>query len=375
MRVISICYPGIEDICATEIRELCSVDSEMHESAVIFDAPEKRIINYCYFAQTPSKVLGFLGYHQFDSLKNLLDFVHKIDLHGWVTKETSFKVVCTRLGEHDFNSEKVVQGVGGIFFENSGLKVNLKNPDLIIYVYIFNNTCYMGVDLTGLDHGKRDYKTFSPPETINAPIGYALLRVANYDKRDYLMNFNCESGAIAIEAALMATKKSINFYKKDLFRFDRLKPFEKVYYDGYLDELDKNVKDEKLKIFCVDHLMAHIKYTEKNAKIAGVNKLLNFCRMDTEWLDTKFEKASVEKVIALLPSVSNSKSESDIRALYKEIFYQFEYIVKKDALLVFIVRNNEILKEMAKEYKFKVIHERRVFQGQNPYWINSFEKE
>ena len=55
MKFISICYPGIEDICATEIRELCSVDSEQYRTAVVFGAKEQQILKYCYFSQACNK--------------------------------------------------------------------------------------------------------------------------------------------------------------------------------------------------------------------------------------------------------------------------------------------------------------------------------
>jgi 23S rRNA G2445 N2-methylase RlmL len=187
MRIISICHPGTEDICATEIREYCSVDTELHESAVIFDAPEKVVLQYCYFSQASIRILGFLGYTKFESLEHLIEFAKKISLAGWAKKDTSFKVECTRIGEHDFTSETLQKDLGEVFYEKDKLKVNLSNPDMIIYVYIHDNNCYLGVDMAGFDLSKRDYKMFAPPESLKGTIAYSLLRIANYHPSDVLL--------------------------------------------------------------------------------------------------------------------------------------------------------------------------------------------
>ncbi len=373
MKTIAICCPGTEDICATEIRELCAVDSLQHESAVIFEAEEKKLINYCYFTQSTIKVLGFLGFLKFQKLKEILDLVKNIKLTGWINSNTKFKVKCTRFGEHDFTSETIMQEVGAIFYEKDKLKVDLNNPDIIIYVYIFNDSCYIGVDLTKIDLSKRDYKMFSPSETIKGPIAYSLLRIADYDEKDLLLNPFSGSGTIEIEAALFALKKSINHYRKDRFHFERLLPFKTIYFDGYFDEID-NIQDYKLKIYGFDNLLAHVKYAQKNAKIAGVGKLIHHSKVDVEWLDTKFEKQTVDKVICFVPSVSKRKSEQNINKVYKELFYQLQYVLKENGMFISIAHKNELLKQFAAENKFKLIHERQVMQGKSKFWVNVFEK-
>src|SRR3989344_2597479 len=139
MKIIALCFPGTEDICAAEIRELCGVDSSQHESAVLFESNEKKLLNFCYFAQSPVKILGFLGYLKFQNLEEILNHAKVINLAGWINKETTFKIKCARFGEHDFNSETIMQEIGAVFYEKDKLKVDLNNPDLVLYIYIYDN--------------------------------------------------------------------------------------------------------------------------------------------------------------------------------------------------------------------------------------------
>ena len=41
--------------------------------------------------------------------------------------------------------------------------------------------------------------------------------------------------------------------------------------------------------------MKFVVFARKNAKIAGIDKQINFSRVDIEWLDLKFKKNSVDK--------------------------------------------------------------------------------
>src|SRR3989344_4108382 len=374
MKIIALCFPGTEDICATEIRELCGVDSSQHESAVIFELNEAKVLNYCYMSQTPTKVLGFLGMLKFNSLEEILDYVKKIKLIGWTNKNTTFKVKCTRSGEHKFSSETIMQEVGEIFYEKDQLKVVLDNPEILIYVYIHDNNCYIGIDLTLLDLSKRDYKMFSSAETIKCPIAYSMVRIADYNEKDVLLNPATGSGAIEIEAALFMLQKSVNFYRKNKFCFERLLPFKETFYEGYFDELD-NIKTCKLKIYGYASLLSHVKYAQKNAKIAGVDKDIHNTKIDIEWLDTKFEKQTVNKLVTYLPCPSKRRSEHEIIKIYKELFYQIEYILNQNGLFVALTQKNELLKKMAEENKLRMIHERIIMQGKTKFWLNVFEKQ
>lgn len=90
---------------------------------------------------------------------------------------------------------------------------------------------------------------------------------------------------------------------------------------------------------------------------------MNFGRADIEWLDTKFKKNSVDKIVAQIPEPSQSVNEKDVEKLYKEFFYQIEFILKKGGTITAIARNPSLFKKMAD--KFEVINERKVSIGQD----------
>ena len=52
--------------------------------------------------------------------------------------------------------------------------------------------------------------------------------------------------------------------------------------------------------------MKFVSFAKKNAKIAGVDKQINFSRCDLQNLDIKFKENEVDRIVTHLPSSKNS---------------------------------------------------------------------
>jgi len=348
MKALAITHKGMEDICALEIKELIKSESEIKDTVCIFDIKKLDDLSLlCYKGQSVIKVLYLIG-----SCKNKKE-IEKIKLEKLDGK--TFRVDCKRIGKHDFNSVDIEQLVTKRIIKEFKLKVDYDNPDLVFYVYINSNEFYLGIDFAGFDLSKRDYRIFLHPAALKATISYAALKIGKYTPTDILLDPFCGSGTIPIEAALFASKFPINHFQKEKFTFNKVVKFD-------FDKIDKKISTNKLKITGYDHLLKHVKAAQKNAKIAGVNKLVNITKVSLDWLDTKFEKNSVDKIITHPPAFSKY-NEKQMSQLYTEFFSQAEYVLKKKGLIVIVSNRSELIKEISKK-KFKLESEREVWQGQ-----------
>ncbi|MBU4492973.1 MAG: methyltransferase, partial [Nanoarchaeota archaeon] len=215
---------------------------------------------------------------------------------------------------------------------------------------------------------KRDYKVFSSASDIKGTIAYSLLRIAGYKKQKKLLDPFCGSGVIPIEAALY-NNGSVNYYRKEDFAFLKLKPFEKQDFDNFF-----NKQDSKNKPFIAasDQQLYHIRSAKKNAKIAGVNKNIEFSRADLEWLDTRFDKNEID-LIATKPIFSKYDLKKT-KKTYDEFFYAAKHILSEKGKIVLISRTADLLKESAEKHGFKITDERIVWQGQQKLNITIFIK-
>jgi len=376
---------GIEKIALLELDETIKAKGISEERIVLFECKNyDDLLTFCYKSQSIKKALALFGSFTFKNQEELIakasESLKKAKLKGWFNKGTTFMVECERIGEHDFGSQTIEEAVGEKVLEQVKQelgfkpKASMKNPDTKVYVFINNNKAYVGIDFAGRDLSKRNYRIFSAPGIINANLAYALVRLSGYqpEKNQKFVDVFCKSGVVCIEASLYAANLSINYYSKD-FDFKKLKPFAKKDWEAFFKSIDSKAKLEKLDITGSDPMLRNLEASKKNAKLAGVDKLINFSKIDIEWIDTKKDEKSIDIVVSRIACPSKHTKEADVRKLYKELFYQLEFVMKKTGRLALLTENASLLKEMITK-DFQIISEDELWAGEQKYQFVLLEK-
>lgn len=372
MKGLAITEKGLEGIAAKEIEEKTGSKGKTDTTTIIFDVKkEKDLCKLAYTAQSVSRILLLVS--EFKVSKELEETVEnlkkKTDLSSvkkW--SELKTRVKCEREGKHDFNSVDLA-GEAGRWLGSKDYNVSLKNEELKLYIYVYEDRGYFCVDFSGRDLSKRNYRIFTKAGTLKGTLGYTLVRLADYEPGEKVLNANGGMGVIAIEAALMAIKKPVNYYQKE-FAFQKLdKSYEEVF-----EEEDKKIEEDVEGICCYDRLLRNVSGAKKNAKIAGVDKAVNFSKIEIEWLDTKFDEDELDKLITKLPSPSNRMPKKHMQKLYEEFFYQTEFIVKDDGLVMICSLKNDVLKEVADKKGYEVTDEKSIYSGQEEYKVTFLKK-
>lgn len=255
MKAIAITNKGIEDIAALEVKELIGADSKITETVVSFEASQQDLALLCYKAQSLARVLEFITEIEVNNFDDF-DKFEKLDFKG----KGSFVVRCLRVGEHDFSSQDVDKRVGEIIFNKTKRKVDLTNADVIYFIYIYENKAYLGIDYSGVDLSKREYKVFTSPKALKATITYALIRIADYKSKEVLLDTFSLSGEVPIEAAMLVSGFPVNFYNKEKLAFNKFLKFD-------FNKVDKKIKKSKTKVYCYDPLLRNTKAVKKTLKL------------------------------------------------------------------------------------------------------------
>ncbi len=379
MKGLAVCSKGIEDIAALEVKELINSKAEIKDSCIIFNIRKlEDLCLLCYKAQSVDKILFLLDNFE---LKDLDKAIKKIKFDKWLDKTTTFRVSCKRINNDSISSEEISANIGALIIDNIKKnkkykqKVELDNPDITFLIFINQNKAYFGIDFSGRDLNKREYKLFAHPASLRSTIAYSLLRIAELKPKEILLDPFCHSGEIPIEASLFTTNFPINYYSKEKLAFSKFKPFKKLNFEKFFKEIDKKItKPKKATINCFDPKITNLNAAKKNAKIAGINKTISFSRIDTEWLDVKQEKASIDKIVTHPPDLTRITNPKDIEKLYGQLFYQAEFILKKAGKVVIISKNSDLLKQAAEKHKFKAEKEREVWSGKQPFKVITFSK-
>ena len=337
---LAIVKRGIEEISALEVKELIKAKAKILDCAVTFECSRKELCRLCYEGRSFTRVVELLDDFEFDDVEDIKNKLQKSKITEFKAK--SFAVRCIKENS-ELQSMEVEKAVGEFFFDKFKVKVDLENPEKTVLCFICSKKFYAGIDYSGIDLNKRDYKIFVHPASLKADIAYFMLRIADYEPKETFLDPFCGSGTIAIEAALFATGKSVHFYSKNKFAFSKFMKYD-------FKDAEKNAKT---KIFACDLLQHHVKSAEKNAKIAGVNKEISFSRTEAEWLDTKFKEKSIDKIVSNPPQVT-AQNKNDMEKTFYDFFHNAEYILKPKGKVVLVTNDADFVKKIAERERFKV---------------------
>tara|TARA_Y100000310_G_scaffold1020_1_gene1432 strand:- start:28237 stop:29157 length:921 start_codon:yes stop_codon:yes gene_type:complete len=190
MEYLAITLPGIEDVCATEVK-----GTVVAKGRVLFSELKE--------SKSANTILELVVQCKFESLNDIVKAVDKISK----TCDGSFKVKCVRSGSHLFKSVDVERVIGELLF-NKGWKVDLKSPEKIFYVDIFDNDCFMGF-LIKENLCRREYRVKRNNRSIDACLAFAVLQLVNYKPSELLINPFCKDAIFAVEAALIGGKNIV----------------------------------------------------------------------------------------------------------------------------------------------------------------------
>ncbi|MEK6984153.1 MAG: THUMP domain-containing protein [Nanoarchaeota archaeon] len=372
MKGLVITSRGIEDTASKDIKEIINANCKICDGCVVFDLNNlEDLCSLCYKCQSVDRVMYLIGDFEFENFfEDFRRFFDKIEFDGWISEHKKFKVECIKAAAYEISSVDVERESAGLILKkNKNKKVDAKSYDIIFLVYIVDNKCYIGVDFSGFELNKRDYKIYLHPNSLRGTIAYALVREGGFEERDVMLDPFSRDGVIPIEAALYANDCPVNYYKKDSFAFLKLKIG--IQFEKFFSDIDGKIKKTKTSIFGYDHLFKYVDYSRKNAKIAGVEKQINFSRVELDWLDIKFGKGDVAKIITSLPI---SKS-ANLDKIYTEFFYQCEYILRKNGTLALISRLPEYTQKHAEKHNFIISKEKGVWSGSQLLKIMIFKRK
>ena len=363
MKGLAICNIGIEDVAALDVKELLSQEAQVGKGFVTFDiASHADLCKLCYWGQSVSKALLVLEEYGFDSLDELEKKIQKNTLDAWLTPGRTFRV---DVSSHDEIDTQDLRGiVGGVLLE-AGAKshVDLTNPDVLVHVFISGKKAFLGVDFSGIDLSKRTYRIYSNPRAIKATIAYALVRLTGYTGKETFVDPFCLVGSIPIEAALWACRYPVRFFNQEELAFLKFMSFD----------FEKH-SEKDVQIIAIDSQFRNVDSAKKNAKIAGVNKEIQFSRQDVGWLDVKFKKGETELIATALPTLTKEAHTRAYLKIIKEFFHQAAYVLAKVGRMAVCTKNPEVVKKEAAENGFIVKEERKVWQGKEELCILVFSR-
>lgn len=355
---------GCGIFCAKELEERFEVKTTI-TSAVRFSADKDKIIEIAYLTQTAKRIILPFAEGNARTLEELeADLKQKLNPEeiNAIIKEKTIRVDCERNGEHNYNSSDAEAEAGKIIESITEKTTDLKNPESKIYMSIEGEKYILGLDITGKDLSKRQYRVFNHPHSIKGTIAFSLLIFSGYDNKKTIVDPFALSGVIPIESALYATNISTNYYDKNM-AFTKLGIFKDIDCQKIMKQADAKQTSPKGGITSFDATFKNVTAQKKNAKIAGVEKHIAFTRTEGHDLDLKMPEKSVDIIATAIIEPSKHLSDNTAERIYEQFFKNIKPALKKNATIAFIARNPELAVSIAEKHGYKKTEQAEVFQG------------
>jgi 23S rRNA G2445 N2-methylase RlmL len=364
MKCIAFCSIGFEDILINDVKEILKLNCFKQKASVIFEANEKQILEFAYKCQSIEKI-GILL--QQGNVKEINKEINLKEIDFSIIKET-FSVNCSVISEKKYQNNDIALMVSNKIKEITNKKATYKQADSVYNLQIIDENYYFYLNLTLKELSKRDYKVFVNKTSLRGNVAYCTAKISGIKKNNkeiVILDPFCRSGEIIIEISHYLSDKSINYYAKEKIKTNQLD--SKI----NLEDFDNN-KENNIKLYAVDSSMPNLKAAEKNSKIAGLNKTINFARIPIEDLDLKFDKI-IDKIITQLPAISKEK-EKRVLDIYRNFFEVCPKILKDNGDITCIGLNIKLAIKIAKFNGFKVKIKKEVMQGKEVLDLFIFEK-
>ncbi len=347
-KALALTFPGMTHVCAAEIQALVKSSTREIGEGVLFDAKPEDLLVLCYRGQSISRLLLLVSEGTLEELS-----VPKEYLKGTISFTGKRSTKAQQLAER-IQANKVY-----------------KNADVPFYLHFEDDYYWLGIDL-GDDLSKRDYRIFVGSEVLKGVTAFAALQLAGYEAKHTILDPFCRAGSIIIEAALSALQMPVRYYSKDKLA----KMFKDTDTENVFKEQDKNIKETiPGKITALSAQFPQVQAARKNAKIAGVVKTIDFSRIELEWIDTKFEKQSIDRIVTQPIEFVTTFPPEKAKRIASLFFERASAILKKNGTICLVLRQGkDTYLEAVKTQNYSLEHERTIMQGKEAWNVLVFTK-
>jgi putative N6-adenine-specific DNA methylase len=181
----------------------------------------------------------------------------------------------------------------------------------VIHLYWKENNAEIFIDTSGETLAKHSYRKIPGKAPMLEALASGTIHATGWDRKSNFVNPMCGSGTLAIEAALIATKRAPGLFRMNYSFMHILGYDEEVFFAER-----RALKDQIVKIIASDISEDAVDISERNARTAGVDTLIDFVVCD--FADTQIPDGG--GVIMFNPEYGERLGvHSKLEATYKRI--------------------------------------------------------
>ena len=265
-----------------EIRELGFVPKEVTRTGIEISASMEECMDLNFHLRTASQVLYEIKSFYLRSAEDIyrrfkaIPWEEYLDVDGYfsVSSVVENESVTTPL----IVNVKVKDAIVDRFRDQFG-----RRPDsgsdfigLVFQVYWKETQATVYINTSGETLAKHGYRKIPGKAPMMEALAASTIFATEWNTRVPFINPMCGSGTVAIEAALLASKRYPGLYR-DTYSFQFLKGYQEEAFQAKKLKLEKKViHDPGVKIIASDISLQAISFAQENAAYAGVEHMIDF---------------------------------------------------------------------------------------------------
>jgi 23S rRNA G2445 N2-methylase RlmL len=325
------CPAGLAEALEKELQTLGFHTLEKITSGVYFDTNWEG----CYKANLCSRlasrilkpVMDFTAYQPDELYQQIRrhDFTKYIKPTQTMTVDVSLKESMMR--DQRFTAMKIKDAVVDQFREKFDVRPNVDNDnaDLRIHVKAYKNHFDVSIDTSGDSLFQRGYRRQFVEAPVKENLAAGLIRLAEWDENQALIDLMCGSGTFLIEAAMMALNIAPGIQRKK-FGFMSFLNFDRDIWGQVVDQAVEQEKETtEVKFFGFDIDRRAIAAAKDNARNAGVDHVIEFKTQSVATVEPPVEKGLL---IVNPPYGVRIGDEDNIKDVYRDLSFTMKHRFK-----------------------------------------------
>jgi len=314
-RFYAIVIPGLEAVAAKELERLSAHEIKPDHGGVHFSGTMETMFRVNLRSRVITRVLMRLKRFTAMTLDEIKNHSERIDWSQFLSEASSISVHASCHKSKLMHSKMVEDQILEVI-KRFGCCTKEKQIDQQVFIRIENNRCLLSIDTTGERLDRRGYRLESGKAPLRETMAAAVLQWMEWSPDEPLMVPMCGSGTFAIEAALMATRRSPGLIHQ--FPFLMWPSLKQKSWKRSLKKSEEMMQkaSEPALIHASDINASAIEITRRNAERAGVEELLQLQQTDIRMLGVP-ENMTAGLIVINPPY--GKRIDADVRALYAAI--------------------------------------------------------
>ena len=294
MIYIAKTFQGLEEVLATELRDLGAINVVVQKRAVAFEAAtgDDALLyraNLC--CRTALRILVPLIDFKCLNEEGLYNYVKTVDWENYLTPESTFTIDATVYSEIFKHSRYAVLKTKDAIVDRlrdrlgSRPSIDTENPDLRLHLHIAGAVCSLSMDSSGGSLHLRGYRAEQGEAPLSEVMAAGIVLLSGWKPEENFLDLMCGAGTIPIEAAMIAANIAPNILRAE-FGFQRWRSYDAALWQRVRDEARakerRDVVTDKVHIFASDYDFSVLGKATRNIERAGLSDAITVIRSRLE---------------------------------------------------------------------------------------------